>query len=387
MGYFSRELEKLKQEGNFRELPKGENNNNFILKDGISMINLSSNDYMGLSNSEEIREDFLSKINSKNFIPSYSSSRLLGGEFKAYRELEEFLAHIFQREEAMVFNSGYHANIGIIPAITNPQTLILADRLIHASIIDGVLLSKSKFIRYSHNDYNQLEELIEKHKNDFQRILIISESIFSMDGDEADLARLVTIKKKYNNILLYIDEAHAIGVRGESFLGLSQEKNLIQDIDFLVGTFGKAIASVGAYIVCEKETKEFLVNKMRSFIFSTALPPINILWTKYVFENIIDKERDFFKMKERRERLNKLSQTLIEGIRNKGYKTTSSSHIIPLVLGDSFICTQKSKELQEKGFYALGIRPPTIMKGSERIRFSLNSDIELESINQLISLI
>lgn len=383
MDYFEREIEKIKKESNYRELPKGKSIGEFIYKDNKKMINLASNDYLGIASDIDLRNNFISKINKENFIPSYSSSRLLSGGFDAFEELEESLSRLFHSEDAMVFNSGYHANIGIIPAISDSKTLILADKLIHASLIDGILLSKSKFLRYHHNDYEHLEELIEKNKRDYEMIIIASESIFSMDGDEADLLKLVDIKEKHNNILLYIDEAHAIGVRGETGLGLAQEKNCIDKIDFLVGTFGKAIGSVGAYIICKKVIKEFLINKMRSFIFSTALPPINIAWTNFVINNL----NGSINYKQRKTNLDNISRKLREAIINKGIPCTSTSHIIPYIIGDSSKAMQKSNLLQENGFYALAVRPPTVAKGTSRIRFSLNSNIKEEEILSLIKLL
>lgn len=149
----------------------------------------------------------------------------------------------------MIFNSGYHANTGILPALTDKQTLLLADKLVHASIIDGILLSGSPFLRYRHNDYDQLERLVQKNACQYETIIILTESIFSMDGDVADLNRLIAIKRQYPNILLYVDEAHAIGTRGKTGLGIAEEQSCIQEIDLLIGTFSKALASMGAYLV------------------------------------------------------------------------------------------------------------------------------------------
>ena len=182
------------------------------------------------------------------------------------------------------FNSGYHANTGILPAVSNAQTLILADKLVHASLIDGIRLSSAKCIRYRHNDASQLQRLVSENHNLYAQIIIVTESIFSMDGDKADLCALVRLKKSYSNVLLYVDEAHAFGVRGEKGLGCAEEQDCINDIDFLVGTFGKAIASAGAYIVCRQVIREYLINKMRTFIFTTALPPVNIQWTAWVLQ-------------------------------------------------------------------------------------------------------
>ena len=193
---------------------------------------------------------------------------------------------MFGAESALLFNSGYHANTGILPAVSDTRTLILADKLVHASLIDGIRLSSAKCIRYRHNDLAQLRRLLEENHGMYEKMIIVTESIFSMDGDEADLQALVRLKHDYSNLLLYVDEAHAFGARGEKGLGCAEEQNCINDIDFLVGTFGKAAASAGAYIVCRQTIREYLINKMRTFIFTTALPPVNIQWTAWSTETL-----------------------------------------------------------------------------------------------------
>mgnify|MGYP000202403856 CR=1 FL=1 len=155
-------------------------------------------------------------------------------------------------------------------------------------MIDGIRLSAAQCIRYRHNDLTQLERLLEEHHTTHHRVIIVTESIFSMDGDQADLQKLTELKRKYDNVLLYVDEAHAFGVRGRQGLGCAEEFHCIQDIDFLVGTFGKAAASVGAYIVCKKVIREYLVNRMRTLIFTTGLPPVNIAWTLFIVRRLAD---------------------------------------------------------------------------------------------------
>ena len=272
------------------------------------------------------------------------------------------------------------ANTCILPAVSNARTLILADKLVHASLIDGIRLSAAKSIRYRHNQYDQLERLIEINHTEYERIIIVTESIFSMDGDEADLRELVRLKKKYANVWLYVDEAHAFGIRGDKGLGCAEEQECISDIDFLVGTFGKALASAGAYIVCRKVIREYLVNKMRTFIFTTALPPVIIQWTSFVFTRLPN-------FRQRREKLQLVSSKLKEALERKGYVCPSSSHIVPMITGESSITVRKAEELQRKGFYALPVRPPTVPEGTSRIRFSLTADIREDEIGELIPLI
>lgn len=372
------ELQELKEHSNLRRLPQMTHDGREVVVNGKRMLNLSSNDYLGLAADRELREEFLKSLTPDTFLPTSSSSRLLTGNFSVYEELEAELVALFGTEAALVFNSGYHANMGILPAVSNTQTLILADKLIHASIIDGIRLSSARCIRYKHNDLSQLKRLLEQNHADYQQIIIVTESVFSMDGDEADLKALVQLKQSYDNVLLYVDEAHAFGVRGEHGLGCAEEAGCIQDIDFLVGTFGKAAASVGAYIVCTKVIREYLVNRMRTLIFTTALPPINIAWTLFIVRKLAG-------MQKRREHLAHISRILRKTLLAKGYACPSTSHIVPMVIGPSADTVLRAEELQRHGFYALPVRPPTVPEGTSRIRFSLTAEIREEEIKALIN--
>ncbi|MEY8612096.1 8-amino-7-oxononanoate synthase [Parabacteroides segnis] len=369
-------LKQLNEAGNLRSLPDIVHTGNRIERDGQVMLNLSSNDYLGLASRTDLREAFFEEWKEKDYPLSSSSSRLLTGNFTVYTELEQLMAERFNREAALLFNSGYHANTGILPALADKQTLILADKLVHASIIDGILLSGAPFQRYRHNDYNQLETLLKKNANQYEQLFIVTESIFSMDGDVADLRRLVELKKSYPNVSLYVDEAHAIGVRGKNGLGIAEEQDCIRDIDLLVGTFGKALASMGAYVVCSRTIREYLVNCMRPLIFSTALPPAQIAWTRFIFERL----PEFSSL---REELTLTSHLLSEALEGKGGEI-SESHIIPYIIGENNDCISKAEELQRKGFYCLPVRPPTVPKGTARIRFSLTADITTAQLTQLI---
>lgn len=374
------ELQLLKEKKNFRSLPSLIHDGREVTVDGQRMLNLSSNDYLGLANDLSLRKGFLKTMTPETFMPTSSSSRLLTGNFTDYQVLEQQLADMFGTESALIFNSGYHANTGILPAISNNHTLILADKLIHASLIDGIKLSSAKCIRYRHNDLPQLQRLIEENHPTYEKIIIVTESIFSMDGDEADLTTLVRLKRSYPNILLYVDEAHAFGVRGTKGLGCAEQQGCINDIDFLVGTFGKAIASAGAYIVCRQIIREYLINKMRTLIFTTALPPVNIQWTSWVLKHLPDYH-------DKREHLSNISRKLKDALTAKGYLCPTVSHIVPMIVGASEDTILKAEELQRKGFYALPVRPPTVPEGTSRIRFSLTADITENEINELIELI
>lgn len=374
------ELQALKEKNNFRSLPPLIHDGRNVIVHERRMLNLSSNDYLGLANDVSLREEFLKTITPETFLPTSSSSRLLTGNFTAYQELEEQLADMFGTESALIFNSGYHANTGILPAICDSQTLILADKLVHASLIDGIRLSSAKCIRYRHNDLQQLQRLIDENHKIYEKIIVVTESIFSMDGDEADLTTLSRFKQEYPNLLLYVDEAHAFGTRGKIGLGCAEEQGCIHDIDFLVGTFGKAIASAGAYIVCRQIIREYLINKMRTFIFTTALPPFNIQWTSWILKHLPE-------FQTRRVHLLHISQKLKQALVSKGYNCPSVSHIVPMIVGASEDTICKAEELQRKGFYALPVRPPTVPEGTSRIRFSLTADITENEIDKLIEMI
>lgn len=377
METYKKLLEELNQSGNLRSLPPIEPQGKWIIRDGRRMLNLSSNDYLGLSRDTRLRKEFLTRAMEEYLPLSSASSRLLTGNFPAYTELEELLASSYGKESALVFNSGYHANVGILPALADKDTLILADKLVHASLIDGIRLSGAAYKRFRHQDYEQAEHILQNSAHTYKRIILVTESIFSMDGDIADLQRLVRIKKQYPNALLYVDEAHAIGVRGKRGLGIAEESGTLRDIDLLVGTFGKALASMGAFVVCSRLLHDVLVNRMRPLIFSTALPPLQVAWTSHIF-------RLLPRMEDRRTHLKKLSALVAQALQGQGGEV-SSSHIIPYIVHDSEACLRLAESLQRKGFYCLAIRPPTVPQGTSRLRLSLTADMEEVDIENFIA--
>jgi 8-amino-7-oxononanoate synthase len=371
------ELNVLTASSNLRRLPGGRHVGRDIEVEGHRMLNLSSNDYLGLASERTLREEFLATLTPDSFQPTSSSSRLLTGNFDVYTRLENRLAALFGKEAALVFNSGYHMNTGILPAVSDAHTLILADKLVHASLIDGIRLSPAKCIRFRHNRYDQLEQLLGTHARDYDRVILVVESIYSMDGDVADLRRLVALKKVYPNVLIYVDEAHGIGVRGEHGLGIAEEQGVIADIDFLCGTFGKALASVGGYIVCSRLVRDYLVNKMRTLIFTTALPPVCLEWTLFLLNKLEG-------MKARRQHLALIAGVLKQALVERGYDCPSESHIVPMTIGPSADAMRCAELLQRKGFYVLPVRPPTVPEGTSRLRFSLTAAVTQEEVNELI---
>ena len=378
MDRYASQLETLAHNGNLRRLLEMKPQGLYLVRDGVSMLNLSSNDYLGLADNVALKSEFLQTLDPQTCRFSSTSSRLLTGNYPAYTRLEKRLAQLYGAESALVFNSGYHANSGILPAVTDSRSLILADKLVHASIVDGIGLSKARCIRYRHNNYEQLERLVAENADQYERIFIVTESIFSMDGDESDLPRLVTLKRQYPQVCLYLDEAHAFGVRGQLGLGCAEEQEVVGDIDFLVGTFGKAAASMGAFVICSETMKQYLVNTMRPLIFTTALPPVNLEWTLFIVNKICD-------MQERREHLAQIGRRVREVLNPLNGDIVSSSHIIPYVLGESERAVEVALRLQHEGFYLLPVRPPTVPPGTSRLRISLNAECSDSDIDRLIT--
>lgn len=371
---YEEKLEKVNLESNFRIRHNIIQNGRFILKSNKLLLNLSSNDYLGISIDDNIRDNFLSSYKGKIQNPS---ARLLTGTNKVYLELEELIKTILNKEDALLFNSGYHANVGIYSSLLDKDDVVFIDKLNHASIIDGIKLSGAKLIPYNHLDYDDLEEKLVKYRNKYKNSIISSESLFSMDGDFADIKKLAGLKNKYNSILI-IDEAHTFGVFGNG-AGYIKEKKFLDEVDLIMGTFGKAIGSYGAFAAGNKILINYLINFARSFIFSTSLPEISIAFSKYVLENYI---------------LNKnILQNKLFEITNythqkfKNFNTIGNSYIVPILTNDSKKAANLSNYLIENGFYILPIRYPTVKKGQERIRISLNSKIEKEDIDKLYTLI
>lgn len=376
--YFIEAQEKQQQQGTLRQLNSFEHHDTELRRQGQSWCNLASNDYLGLASDHALKQQFYAQLERADAGLSASSSRLLTGTFSTHSALEQTLAALFDREAALVFGSGYHMNVGILSAIADKQTLVLADKLVHASMIDGLRLSPAKLLRYKHNDLQHLEQLLHTHHGDYGRVLIVTESIFSMDGDIADLQALVQLKQRYPQVALYVDEAHAVGVRGQTGLGCAEEQQCVQDIDFLVGTFGKALHSVGGYVVCSQVVRDYLVNHMRTFIFSTALPPLNMAWTDFVLQRLAA-------MQAGRDRLQRLTLQLRERVAERYNQHLSASHIVPVVLGSNEAALSKAQQLQEQGLWVMAVRPPTVPMNQARLRISLTADVPEADFERLLA--
>ena len=374
MSFYDEEIKKLVEKDNFRQVHNIEyKTGKYLSIDGRNLLNFSSNDYLNISTDRDLLNEFIEKYkNHEEFILSSTSSRLLTGTSTVYKKLENNLAKIFNKEACLIFNTGYQCNLGVVSSLVNRDDVIFSDKLNHASIIDGMKLSSAQFFRYKHFDYNNLEELLIKHRNEYKKAIIISESVFSMDGDIADIKKLIELKKKYN-CLLMIDEAHAFGIYGENLAGIADRDNLLNDVDIITATLGKSFASMGAFCVSNRTIIDYLINKANSFIFSTAIPPVNIMWSNFLIEE------KFNTVRQKAEKLN----TLIKEAHNY-IKDNGETQIVPVIIGENNKTVKIAEQLRAKGFYVLPVRPPTVPVNTSRLRLSLTADITFDEFKTVI---
>ena len=341
---------------------------------GREYIDLSSNDYLGFTTHPKLKQ--ASKEAVERLGVGSSASRLLSGDSDIYHKLEEKTAQFKGKERALIFNSGYQANVGIISAFYSRGDVIFSDKLNHASIVDGIVLSGAKFFRFPHSDSNHLEQLLKEQRHKFKQALIITESVFSMDGDKPALDELVSLKEKYNCILM-VDEAHATGIFGKNGAGVVEEEGLVGKIDLIIGTFSKALGSFGGYVACSKGAVDYLINTARSFIYSTALPP-SVIAVNLASLELVEEEP------ERRRDLINNADYFRKRLEDLGFKIRGSSQIVPLIVSDNQKTVKASQELQRKGYWVLPIRAPTVPRGESRLRFSLTYHHSKEILEKLI---
>ena len=377
LDFIAKELQEREKNNNIRQLKAiCPQDGVTIVKNGKSLINFSSNDYLGLSKHPSLM------LASQNYTKQYgtgsTASRLVTGTYDIHEKLEQKLAKVCGKEAALLFNTGFQANTTIIPSLVDQKSLVLCDRLVHNSILQGIFLSKARWKRYQHNDLSHLERLLKKAVLlGYNRILIVTETVFSMEGDRSDVDGLIQLSQQYNT-LLYLDDAHALGIMGEKGMGLTANKS---GIDISLGTFGKAIGSFGAFITTSKLIRDYLINCCPGFIYTTALPPAVIGSIDAAIDLVpsLDKERTYLGG-----RIDYLQNQLI----NLGYKVCNSiSPIIPVIIGDEEKALNLSQYLETNGILATAIRPPTVPKNTARIRFVLSSKHQPEQINYLISLL
>ena len=350
---------------------------------GHGFLNLAGNDYLGLATNRELLTAFYREQSETNLLDRYglgsTASRLMTGNTAPYAALERMLADHYRTESALVFNSGYHLNIGILPALAGKQDLILADKLCHASLIDGMRLTRAKVIRYPHLDYRTIDQILARERDQYRQVYIVTESIFSMDGDTADLAELVRIKERWR-AALYVDEAHGVGIRGERGLGLAEEQGVHDRIEILTGTFGKAFGGQGAFVVGRRVLTDFLLNTARSQIFTTGLPPVSVHWLCFVLKRIPE-------MRPEREKVARLSEQFRQALRDAGLTTLGDSNIVPVMIGDAARAVASAERVCEGGYWVKAVRPPTVPAGTSRLRLSLNAAMEWEQLAALPALI
>jgi 8-amino-7-oxononanoate synthase len=338
-------------------------------------INFYSNDYLGLSGDARLREAVSAALAAGSPMGS-TGSRLLSGHARCWEELEEDLAAFGGAEAALFFNSGYAANTGLFGCVLKAEDIVFSDSANHASIIDGIRLSGARKVIFPHLDLNALEDQLHRNAPARGKRLIAAESVFSMDGDRAPIADLLALADRYEAELV-VDEAHATGVLGPNGRGLVAAAGATQRVLAVVHTCGKALASAGAFVLCSKTLKEYLVNRARPFIFSTALPP-------YVAAQVSAAVRIAASADAEREALQKVAAHLRARLREQGFDTArSDSQIVPVILGENERALATAARLRADGFAVRAIRPPTVPPGAARLRLSLTAKHTMKMMDRL----
>lgn len=360
------ELSQLKDAGLYRYLRLVEGSQGPRVKmDGREVILLCSNNYLGLANHPEVKRAAIEAI--ERYGLGAGASRLVSGSMGPHKELEERLARFKGTEASLVFNSGYHANIGIISSLVGRGDVIFADKLNHASIVDACILSRAEVKRYPHCDLNGLERSLKnasRTTNHASRKLIITDGIFSMDGDVAPLKGLSELAERYGCMLI-VDDAHATGVLGANGRGTLEYLGIENPDIIQMGTLGKALGGFGGFVAGPKALIDYLINKARPFIYTTALPPAVSAATIRALE-VIEREPSL------RKGLWDRVEYFRKGLKDAGLNTMmSETHIIPILVGDTDRTMEVSRGLLERGVFIQGIRPPTVPEGMSRLRVTL----------------
>jgi 8-amino-7-oxononanoate synthase len=353
-----------------------ENNSLRTLSASNNLIDFASNDYLGFSKNNDIFQKTHQLLIEKNLeVNGATGSRLLSGNHELFEETENYIAKFHQSEDALIFNSGYDVNVGFFSAIPQRNDVILYDELCHASIRDGIQMSLAKAYKFKHNDFEDLENLLQKFKLQNTEIYIVTESVFSMDGDSPDLKKLVSVSEKYNANLV-IDEAHALGIFGLKGEGLVQKLQLQDKFFARIMTFGKGLGCHGAVILGSTQLKHYLINFCRSFIYTTALPP-------HAIATILTSYKELEKSKSLIENLQENSIYFNTIIKISEFNSSIKSIVIP---GNNNV-KRAAQHLQENGFNVKPILSPTVPTGQERIRFCLHSYNSKEEIKSVLNLL
>ncbi|PKM94645.1 MAG: 8-amino-7-oxononanoate synthase [Firmicutes bacterium HGW-Firmicutes-1] len=367
-------IQSIKEKGLYRKLRYLENAQApRVVIDSKNVILMGSNNYLGLCDDDRLKETAIKAI--QKYGVGSGGSRLTTGSYDLHKELERKIAEFKGTEASIVFNTGYMANVGTINAITDRDWVIFSDRLNHASIVDGSRLSGAELIRYKHCDMDDLVQKIKKYKKD--KCLLVTDGVFSMDGDIAPLPDLVEIAEKYS-IMTMVDDAHATGILGKNGAGTPEYFGLENQIDVHMGTLSKAIASEGGYVAGKQILIDYLINHARSFIYSTALAPASIAVSINAIE-IMKQEP------ERRIALLKFSDYFQNKLDLSGFEIKkSSTAIIPIMIGGAEKAAMFSQLLFEEGIYVPAIRPPTVPTGTSRLRVSLMATHTKEDLDEVI---
>jgi glycine C-acetyltransferase len=373
--FIQEEIDALKKQGLKRSLrevagPQGRT----IVIDGKAAINFCSNNYLGLANDPRLAQAAIDALKEEGF--GSGASRLVCGNMTSHRRLEEAIARFKGAERCLYFTSGYMANAGIIPALFGRDDVIFSDKLNHASIIDGILLSRAECRRYPHNDMAALKDML-KEASAFRRRLIVTDSVFSMDGDCAPLKEIAALAKDYDAMVM-VDEAHAFGVLGQNGRGLVEQLGLEGLIDIQMGTLSKAAGAFGAYCCGSNELIELIVNRARSFIYTTGLPPMVAAAGCRALEIIANEPQ-------RRQQLLENAGQVRVGFNAFGFNTMGSqTPIIPILVKDPAVAVEFSKKLLEQGIFVQAIRPPTVPVNTARLRVAVMATHTPEDIGRLL---
>ncbi len=360
------EIQKLKKSNLYREIKFSSLESGTTFEDnGSKFLNFSSNDYLGLCSHHQIKEAARNALNS--FGVGSGASRLISGGTLPHQNIEKESAEFFDKEAALYFTNGYCASVGTLGSILQKGDTVILDKLCHASLIDGSRLSGATLRTFPHNDLEKLERILKSvtdNKVSNTRILIVTEGIFSMDGDSSPILEIIKLKKKYKALLL-VDEAHSFGIYGDKGKGIVNSKGLQNDVDFIIATFGKSAGAAGAITASSRIWRDLIINKARSFIYSTAPMPSQAAAALEGLRIIQSNEGDL-----RRKKLKKNITSLCDKLN----LDIPAGAIIPIIIGDEETALKKSKDLMKSGILAPAIRYPTVAKGSARIRITISSN-------------
>ena len=373
LDYIDKQIEELKNDGVYRILPINyEACTNVIELNHKQVVNLSSNNYLGLANHPKVKQAAIEAV--EKYGDGTGSVRTIVGNQDILEDLEVLLAKVKREEAVTCFQSGLNCNIGTIQAIVNKGDLIISDELNHASIIDGVRLSRADKAVFKHSDMADLERVLKEKRDQYANVLIITDGVFSMDGDLAKLPEIVKLAKKYD-CLTYVDDAHGSGVLGESGRGTVDHYGLHGEVDFIIGTLSKAIGVIGGYVASKKNVKEWLLHRARPILFSTALPPaavgaiiasVNLLMESTEYTDRLWDNAAYFK----------------KGLKELGFNTGhSETPITPVMIGEEAKTMQFSKALLANGVFVSGIVFPTVPKGTGRLRCMISASHTKEDLD------